>query len=31
LTLTMPTLLFFVYFFQAYVLPLRVSVRLGLG
>jgi len=28
--LTLPTLLFFVHFFQAYVLPLRVSVRLGL-
>jgi len=31
LTLTLLTLLFFVYFFQAYVLPLWVSVRLALG
>jgi len=27
----LPTLLFFLAFFQAYVLPLQVSVRLALG
>jgi len=31
LTLTLPTLLSFVYFFQDYVLPLRVSIRFALG